>query len=130
MWSQALSEAENLRVFGKCANPSGHGHRYRIEITVAAEVTNEKPYVIERAEINRLIREVLSPRFLNQDLDTTFGPGFISSGENVAKAVWDLIMSELDARISLISVKIVETHKNAFVYKGEDGSPQNGVPRE
>ncbi|MGH9794706.1 MAG: 6-carboxytetrahydropterin synthase, partial [Candidatus Acidiferrales bacterium] len=28
------SEEENRRVFGKCANPHGHGHNYVLEVTV------------------------------------------------------------------------------------------------
>ena len=28
-----FSEAENQRVYGKCANPSGHGHDYTVEVT-------------------------------------------------------------------------------------------------
>ena len=30
----SFSDAENERVYGKCANPAGHGHDYGIEVTV------------------------------------------------------------------------------------------------
>ncbi|MFQ5696532.1 MAG: 6-carboxytetrahydropterin synthase, partial [Terriglobia bacterium] len=30
----ALSPEENRRLFGKCANPQGHGHNYVLEVTV------------------------------------------------------------------------------------------------
>jgi len=33
--SPAFSEAENLRVYGKCNNPYGHGHNYTIEVTLS-----------------------------------------------------------------------------------------------
>ena len=33
-WNEAWSEAENLRVFGKCSNRNGHGHNYTLEVTV------------------------------------------------------------------------------------------------
>ena len=32
--SRALSDAENQGVFGKCANPNGHGHDYGVEVSV------------------------------------------------------------------------------------------------
>ncbi|MFH1419210.1 MAG: 6-carboxytetrahydropterin synthase, partial [Planctomycetota bacterium] len=35
--ARELSDEENQRVFGKCNNPSGHGHNYRVEITVASD---------------------------------------------------------------------------------------------
>ena len=31
----ALPDAENRRLYGKCANPNGHGHDYGLEITVS-----------------------------------------------------------------------------------------------
>ena len=34
----SFSEEENRRVFGKCANPGGHGHNYGLEITVTGEL--------------------------------------------------------------------------------------------
>ena len=32
------SEAENRRVYGKCANPAGHGHNYRFEVAIEGEI--------------------------------------------------------------------------------------------
>ena len=31
-WNDAWSEAENQRIFGKCANRNGHGHNYTLEV--------------------------------------------------------------------------------------------------
>ena len=36
--SAAFSDAENQRIYGKCANPSGHGHDYGLEITLAGPI--------------------------------------------------------------------------------------------
>ncbi|NIM20620.1 MAG: hypothetical protein GTO51_10390 [Candidatus Latescibacteria bacterium] len=119
MRSEALDDAENTRIFGKCANPSGHGHRYRIEVTLAAKVTEKRPYVLPRTEISRLVEEILAPKLRHRNVDEVFGPGFVSSGENLAKAIWNLIETELTTEVSLISVKVVETRKNAFVYREE-----------
>ena len=30
-----LDQAENEKIFGKCANPGGHGHDYEVEVSVA-----------------------------------------------------------------------------------------------
>ena len=32
--SEAYSEQKNREVYGKCANPHGHGHNYVVEVTV------------------------------------------------------------------------------------------------
>jgi 6-pyruvoyltetrahydropterin/6-carboxytetrahydropterin synthase len=34
LWNTDFNEEKNLSVFGKCANPAGHGHNYIIEVTV------------------------------------------------------------------------------------------------
>ena len=36
--SDAFSDAENQRIYGKCANPAGHGHDYGLEVTVAGPI--------------------------------------------------------------------------------------------
>jgi 6-pyruvoyltetrahydropterin/6-carboxytetrahydropterin synthase len=128
MRNEAFSEKENRRIFGKCAHPSGHGHRYRIEVTLAADVSQERPYVVTRPDMRKLVEEILAPKFDHKDIGESFGPGFISSGENIAKAVWNLVQPELEACVQLVSVKVIETRKNAFVYReGTAGPP--GDPR-
>lgn len=34
LWNDDFSERQNFEVFGKCANPTGHGHNYIVEVTV------------------------------------------------------------------------------------------------
>src|SRR6202030_1851272 len=36
--SPALSDEENVRLYGKCNNPLGHGHNYMVEICVSGDV--------------------------------------------------------------------------------------------
>jgi 6-pyruvoyltetrahydropterin/6-carboxytetrahydropterin synthase len=125
MRNENLTEQENLGIFGKCANPSGHGHRYQIEITLKAEVTRERPFVVSRSFIRKLIEEVLAPKFDHRDIGESFGPDFISSGENIAKAVWYLVRPVLDEKVELVSVKVIETRKNTFVYREEPLDREN-----
>jgi Xaa-Pro aminopeptidase len=41
-----LSEEENRRLFGACANRNGHGHDYRCEVTVGGETDAETGMVL------------------------------------------------------------------------------------
>ena len=34
LWNDKFSDDENYKIFGKCANKSGHGHNYILEVTV------------------------------------------------------------------------------------------------
>ncbi|HUW18031.1 MAG TPA: 6-carboxytetrahydropterin synthase [Sedimentisphaerales bacterium] len=36
LWNEDFSAERNVEVFGKCANPAGHGHNYVVEVTVRA----------------------------------------------------------------------------------------------
>jgi 6-pyruvoyltetrahydropterin/6-carboxytetrahydropterin synthase len=122
MWNESLSAAENLALFGKCANPAGHGHTYRVEVTFARAVDRQQPFVLSMQEIHRLIGGVLEPALDFADLNATLGAGFISSGENIAKSVWELVTRSFDSTARLVAVTVIETRKNSFVYRG--GEPR------
>src|SRR5437867_11105330 len=50
---------ENLRIFGKCNNPNGHGHNYTLEVTVSGEVVPRSGFVVElKLLMEMLKREV------------------------------------------------------------------------
>ncbi|NIP28879.1 MAG: hypothetical protein GWO38_34995 [Phycisphaerae bacterium] len=36
LWNDEFSDERNFEVFGKCANPTGHGHNYVVEVTIKA----------------------------------------------------------------------------------------------
>jgi 6-pyruvoyltetrahydropterin/6-carboxytetrahydropterin synthase len=126
MWNPALTSHDNLGIFGKCANPAGHGHGYRLEVTVKARVSEGNPFVMRRREVNRIIDDVLNPKLECCDLNTVFGHGFLSSGENIAMAVWTVIEKELPAGVALAAVKVIETNRNVFAYCG--GKAAGTVP--
>ena len=50
-----LSQDENERIYGKCANPAGHGHDYGLEITVAGPIDPESGRIIDRDVLDALV---------------------------------------------------------------------------
>ena len=129
LWNPNLGDAENVKIFAECANPAGHGHRYRVETTLAADVTAQHPVVVDRKTIGEWIDSVLAPKLEHANMDTTFGiEGFISTGENVTRAIWQLIEPQVPDGVSLIAVRVIETPKNSFVYSGERLTPPLSVP--
>lgn len=115
--SPRLSEAENLALYGKCANPSGHGHDYTLEFRISAAGL-DGDVVIGRGELDRLVAIHIAPQFDRANLSDTLGAGTITSGENLAVAAHQLLRPHLPARVGL-EVRIVETEKNSFVFRGE-----------
>jgi len=116
LWNRELSSEENVSLFGKCANPSGHGHLYRLEITLKRRISREQPFVLSRKEISNIVEGTLSPRLAFCDFNAVFGDGFISSGENIARSVWRMLKESINDRVKLVSVRVIETEKNSFTF--------------
>jgi 6-pyruvoyltetrahydropterin/6-carboxytetrahydropterin synthase len=106
-----LSEDENRRLYGKCANL--HGHNYVLEVVVAGEIDQATGYVLDLKElsdvISRRVIEDVDHRNLNTDVPWL--EGLIPTAENLAVAFWERIRPELPAG-SLRSVRLWETDKN------------------
>jgi len=107
----ALSDDENERLFGKCANL--HGHNYVLEVVVAGEIQPATGYVMDLKELSDVIRrrviEDVDHRNLNTDVPWL--QGRIPTAENLALAFWERISSELPEGL-LRSVRLWETDKN------------------
>ena len=106
-----LSDAENQRRYGKCANL--HGHNYVLEVVVAGEIDPETGYVLDL----KLLSDVISRRVIadvdhrNLNTDVPWLEGSIPTAENLAVACWERIRSELPEGL-LRSVRVWETDKN------------------
>lgn len=89
----ALSPEENRRIFGKCNNPHGHGHNYRLEVTVAGEPDPVTGMVLDLKELKEILeREVMARmdhRHLNYEVAELQGQ--IPTCENIARVIWTLL---------------------------------------
>ena len=101
---------ENLRVFGKCNNPHGHGHNYTLEVTVKGSVDAHTGFVVDLKELkevmHREVLDVMDHRFLNKEV-----PEFatkIPTTENLAIAIWQRMEAKLSAA-QLHRVRVYET---------------------
>ena len=114
-----LSDAENLSLFGKCNNPSGHGHNYVLEITVsgATEPTTGRLPVHDQLDstVKRLVIDRFDHKHLNVDV-----PEFADlnpSVENIAATIWKMLNSQLSP-LTLHQIRVYETPKTWADYRG------------
>ncbi|XP_043912226.1 6-pyruvoyl tetrahydrobiopterin synthase isoform X1 [Protopterus annectens] len=118
--SKTLSEEENKKIFGKCNNPNGHGHNYKVEVTVYGEIHPVTGMVINitdlKAYMQQTIMETLDHK--NLDKDVPYFADVVSTTENVAVYIWDSLQEFLPPGV-LYEVKIHETDNNVVVYRGE-----------
>lgn len=115
-----LSDAENRRVYGKCANPNGHGHDYGVEISVRGEPDPDTGFVLHPAVLEQLVRERVLDRFSHRMLndDPAFSGERVPTAENIAIVVHDALAGALarGGRARLARVRVVETARNYFDY--------------
>ena len=106
-----LSDEENERLFGKCANL--HGHNYVLEVVVAGEIEQASGYVLDLKSLSDVIcRQVIQDvDHRNQNTDVPWLKGRIPTAENLAQAFWERLRPELPDGL-LRSVRVWETDKN------------------
>ena len=106
-----LSDEENERLFGKCANL--HGHNYVLEVVVAGQIDQATGYVLDLKQLSDVIsrRVIQDVDHRNLNTDVPWLEGRIPTAENLALAFWERIRSELPDG-SLRSVRLWETDKN------------------
>jgi 6-pyruvoyltetrahydropterin/6-carboxytetrahydropterin synthase len=106
-----LSDEENARLFGKCANL--HGHNYVLEVVVAGEIDRVTGYVLDLKRLSDVIcgRIIQDVDHRNLNTDVPWLEGRIPTAENLALAFWERVRSELPEG-SLRSVRLWETDKN------------------
>lgn len=122
-----LSGEENRRVFGKCNNPRGHGHNYRVEPCVEVPVQRTGLPALSLAEFERLTVEHIISRFdhthLNEDtaeFNTERG-GVNPSVENIARVCFELLSPAIRAAApgaKLRCVTVWETDKTSSTFPG------------
>lgn len=117
----AFTPEENQRLFGKCANPNGHGHNYMLEVTVKGEVDPRSGFVVDLKDmkevLNREVLDVLDHRFLNKEV-----PEFatqIPTTENIAISVWKRLEPKLRVA-QLHRVRVYETPDLFVDFYGEE----------
>ncbi|MCS6913853.1 MAG: 6-carboxytetrahydropterin synthase [Myxococcales bacterium] len=124
----ALSEEENRRLFGACANPYGHGHNYRLEISVCGPVEPRTGMLCDLPSLEELVRREVLDRYdhrhLSHEVDDFRGSQ--PTTEQIALAVWQRLDGRL-GQVRLHRVRVWESDElYAEVCRGEEQAP--GAP--
>ena len=118
--SQSLSDGENRDIFGKCNNPSGHGHNYVLEVTVRGDVDAKTGLVAGLNLLDDVVEKQVYARFdyKHLNLDTPEFETLNPTSENFVKVLWDVLEPNLQP-VVLHRLRLRETPKNHFDYYGE-----------
>jgi 6-pyruvoyltetrahydropterin/6-carboxytetrahydropterin synthase len=119
LYSPMLSESENARIFGKCANPSGHGHNYQVDVTLAGRPDAETGMLIRLEEFEATVIERVISRFDHKHLNADC-PEFAKlnpSVENITRTIWGLLAGRFGPA-RLANIRVWETPKTWADYAG------------
>ncbi len=112
LYCPQYSDAHNQELFGKCANPNGHGHNYQLEVTVSGEPQPDHGTVIALHDLETVVRKRVIERFDHKHLNLDC-PEFSElnpSVEHIAAVIWGLLDGQLPPA-TLTRVRLWETPK-------------------
>ncbi|MCP5067277.1 MAG: 6-carboxytetrahydropterin synthase [bacterium] len=113
-------QARNVEIYGKCANPSGHGHNYEVWVTLRGELDPKTGRLVPLDVLDAIVQERVVARldhcFLNRDVDAF--KDIVPTAENIARHIWDVLKGEF-APVTLDRIRLVETRNNSVEYSEE-----------
>lgn len=111
------TEEKNTAIFGKCNNPSFHGHNYELIVKVIGEPDPDTGYVCDMKVLSDLIKVHVTDRFdhknLNMDVPEfkTLNP----TAENIAVVIYNILRAKVDEKLEL-KIRLYETERNFVEY--------------
>ena len=117
LYNPAWSFEKNDQVFGKCNNPSFHGHNYELIVKVTGVPGADTGYVMDLKELSDLIKREVHERFdhKNLNLDTVEFKELNPTAEHIAIVIHDLLRPHIEADKEL-QIRLYETPRNFVEY--------------
>ncbi|GAC1378173.1 MAG: 6-carboxytetrahydropterin synthase [Ktedonobacteraceae bacterium] len=119
LWSQDLTEEENISLYDKCANFNGHGHNYILEVTVRGIPDPRTGMILNLTDLKQAINEQVidwvDHKHLNHDVPWL--EGCIPTTEVLTLKFWERLECALPKGL-LYEIKLYETENNIASYRG------------
>jgi 6-pyruvoyltetrahydropterin/6-carboxytetrahydropterin synthase len=114
----AMSDAENQSIYGKCNNPYGHGHNYILQVTLSGQVGAQTGMVCNLIDLDGFIEREVLARYDHQNLNTLqeFARE-VPTTENLCIHIYEIVQRGFH-HAHLEKVRLEETMMNSFEYAG------------
>ena len=116
LWNDDFSKKRNLEVFGKCANPAGHGHNYIVEVTIKMPLSKNGFCIgdFEKIVDDEFIK-IVDHKNLNADVKQFSKTN--PTVENIAALAWKKLVGKFGEAL-LHCVTVWETDRTYCSYYG------------
>jgi 6-pyruvoyltetrahydropterin/6-carboxytetrahydropterin synthase len=106
------TEEENRRRFGKCANLPGHGHNYRLYVTVEGAVDPQTGFIVDLGALDACVSQNVVERLDHQHLNAAL-PEFaegreIPSSESLILWIHRRLTGVLPGAVALVKLRLEE----------------------
>lgn len=119
------SDERNREVFGACNNPHGHGHNYRLDVTVTAPVDAQTGFSADLTALDALLHDEVTVRLDHQHLNHAVAEfvegGLVPTCENILIWLWPRIALGLHDPVALFRLRLHEEDDLFVDYYG--GAP-------
>ncbi len=109
-----LSEKENIVIYDKCNNFNGHGHDYRLEVSLNGIPDKKTGMILSLNDFDTGVSNVLNKLdYKHLDKEVDFFKNNLSSGEIIIKYLWQELDKQFPKNM-LYHLKLWETNNNYF----------------
>lgn len=120
IYNPNLSEEENYKIYNHCANINGHGHNFKLEVSVVGEPDPVTSYVINLKELKNIIQkeiiDIVDHKNLNLDVPQLANT--IPTSENLIILFWNLLADKF-TNATLAKIKLSESDTSWVEYYGK-----------
>ena len=115
--NSSWDEEKNDVIFGKCNNPSYHGHNYEIDVKVTGVPDRDTGFVIDLKLLSDIIDEHVIEKFdhKNLNLDVKEFSNLNPTAENIVVVIYNILRDKIDKDLDL-QIRLYETPRNFAEY--------------
>lgn len=112
--SNVLDSGQNIEVYDKCNNYNGHGHDYRLEVSIKGSPDEKTGMILPIKDFDQYVHSVLNIvdyKHLNREVE--YFKNRLSSGEIIIQFLWHELEKIFPEKM-LYHLKLWETNNNYF----------------
>jgi 6-pyruvoyltetrahydropterin/6-carboxytetrahydropterin synthase len=114
--SPLLDDFQNQHVYGKCNNPAGHGHWYKVESTLSGNLDLRTGALEDLSEFSLILDNALRKwEGKHLDLETDDFRNRPSTSENIIQTLWPRLDDPLGGKLTRL--RLWETANNRFTLR-------------